>query len=77
MLIRVKAFLLPGSTIWPKLASAATAHTVRCDLAFLAEQDFAILLTKTRVLRRMKVTPPLAVAPITQEDDMRWNPNPE
>ena len=23
---------------------------------------------------RMKVTPPLAVAPITQEDDMRWNP---
>ena len=24
---------------------------------------------------RMKVTPPLAVAPITQEDDMRWNLN--
>ena len=24
---------------------------------------------------RMKVTPPLVVAPITQEDDMRWNPN--
>ena len=24
---------------------------------------------------RMKVTPPLAVAPITQDDDMRWNPN--
>ena len=24
---------------------------------------------------RMKVTPPLAVAPITQEDDMRWNTN--
>ena len=24
---------------------------------------------------RMKVTPPLAVAPIAQEDDMRWNPN--
>ena len=24
---------------------------------------------------RMKVTPPLAVAPITQEDDVRWNPN--
>ena len=23
----------------------------------------------------MKVTPPLAVALITQEDDMRWNPN--
>ena len=23
---------------------------------------------------RMKVTPPLAVAPVTQEDDMRWNP---
>ena len=23
----------------------------------------------------MKVTPPLAVAPIAQEDDMRWNPN--
>ena len=22
---------------------------------------------------RMKVTPPLAVAPIAQEDDMRWN----
>ena len=22
---------------------------------------------------RMKVTPPLAVAPVTQEDDMRWN----
>ena len=22
----------------------------------------------------MKVTPLLAVAPITQEDDMRWNP---
>ena len=24
---------------------------------------------------RMKVTPPLAVASIAQEDDMRWNPN--
>ena len=24
---------------------------------------------------RMKVTPPLAVAPVTQENDMRWNPN--
>ena len=24
---------------------------------------------------RMQVTPPLAVAPIAQEDDMRWNPN--
>ena len=24
---------------------------------------------------RMKVTPPLVVTPITQEDDMRWNPN--
>ena len=24
---------------------------------------------------RMKVTPPLVVAPIAQEDDMRWNPN--
>ena len=24
----------------------------------------------------MKVTPPLAVAPITQDDDMRWNPKP-
>ena len=24
---------------------------------------------------RMKVTPPLAVTPVTQEDDMRWNPN--
>ena len=24
---------------------------------------------------RMKVTPPLAVALIAQEDDMRWNPN--
>ena len=24
---------------------------------------------------RMKMMPPLAVAPITQEDDMRWNPN--
>ena len=23
---------------------------------------------------RMKVTPPLAVAPLAQEDDMRWNP---
>ena len=23
---------------------------------------------------RMKVTPPLVVAPITQDDDMRWNP---
>ena len=25
---------------------------------------------------RMKVTPPLAVASIAQEDDMRWNPTP-
>ena len=24
---------------------------------------------------RMKVTPPLAVAPLAPEDDMRWNPN--
>ena len=24
---------------------------------------------------RMKVPPPLAVAPLAQEDDMRWNPN--
>ena len=25
---------------------------------------------------RKKVTPPLPVAPITQDDDMRWNPLP-
>ena len=24
---------------------------------------------------RMKVTPPLVVAPLAQEDDMRWYPN--
>ena len=24
---------------------------------------------------RMKVTPPLVVAPLAHEDDMRWNPN--
>ena len=24
---------------------------------------------------RVKVAPPLAVAPLAQEDDMRWNPN--
>ena len=24
---------------------------------------------------RMKVTPPLAVAPLAPEDDMRWNPS--
>ena len=24
---------------------------------------------------RMKVTPPLAVAPLVHGDDMRWNPN--
>ena len=24
---------------------------------------------------RMKVTPPLAVAPLAHDDDMRWNPN--
>ena len=24
---------------------------------------------------RMKATPPLEVAPVTQEDDMRWTPN--
>ena len=24
---------------------------------------------------RMKVTPPLAVAPLEHGDDMRWNPN--
>ena len=24
---------------------------------------------------RMKVTPPLAMAPLAEEDDMRWNPN--
>ena len=23
----------------------------------------------------MKVTPPLAVAPVAQEDDIQWNPN--
>ena len=27
------------------------------------------------VYQSAKVTPPLAVAPIAQEDDMRWNPN--
>ena len=26
---------------------------------------------------RMTVTPPLAMAPVTQEDDMRWNPKEE
>jgi len=37
------------------------------------EQVLGIRDEKTR----MKVTPPLAVAPIklTQDDDMRWNPN--
>ena len=24
---------------------------------------------------RMKVTPPLAMAPVTQDVDMQWNPN--
>ena len=24
---------------------------------------------------RLRVTPPLAVAPLAQEDDMRWNPS--
>ena len=24
---------------------------------------------------RVKVTTPLAMAPVTQDDDMRWNPN--
>ena len=40
------------------------------DRLILKQQVLGIRDEKTR----MKVTPPLAiVAPITQEDDMRWN----
>ena len=32
-------------------------------------------LIKKDEAARMKVTPPLAVAPLAHGDDMRWNPN--
>ena len=54
-----------------------TAFTLQRLLSYQAKSKQAMkqVLGIRDEKTRMKVTPPLAVALITQEDDMRWNPN--
>ena len=73
----------PGRT-W---ASAThRAFTFACVGAAMANETWKFVQAKSKQAMkqvlgikndaaRMKVTPPLAVAPLAQEDDMRWNPN--
>ena len=73
----------PGRT-W---ASAThRAFTFACVGAAMANETWKFVQAKSKQAMkqvlgirdektRMKVTLPLALAPVTQEDDMRWNPN--
>ena len=75
----------PGRT-W---ASAThRAFTFACVGAAMANETWKFVQAKSKQAMkqvsllgirdekaRMKVAPPLAVVPITHEDDMRWNPN--
>ena len=49
----------------------------RCYLHYIAKSKQAMkqVLGIKDEAARMKVTPPLAVAPLAHGDDMRWNPN--
>ena len=62
------------------------AFTFACVGAAMANETWKFVQAKSKQAMkqvlgikndaaRMKVTPPLAVAPLAQEDDMRWNPN--
>ena len=73
----------PGRT-W---ASAThRAFTFACVGAAMANETWKFVQAKSKQAMkqvlgirdektRMKVTPPLAMAPVTQDEDMRWNPN--
>ena len=73
----------PGRT-W---ASAThRAFSFACVGAAMANETWKFVLAKSKQAMkqvlgikdeaaRMKVTPPLAVAPLAHGDDMRWNPN--
>ena len=73
----------PGRT-W---ASAThRAFSFACVGAAMANETWKFVLAKSKQAMkqvlgikdeaaRMKVTPPLAVAPLVHGDDMRWNPN--
>ena len=81
--VRSTVFEHPGRT-W---ASAThRAFTFACVGAAMANETWKFVQAKSKQAMkqvlgikndaaRMKVTPPLAVAPLAQEDDMRWNPN--
>ena len=63
-----------------------TAPLAVCVGAAMANETWKFVLAKSKQAMkqvlgikdeaaRMKVTPPLAVAPLAHGDDMRWNPN--
>ena len=70
-----------------KLISYDTGYIVfACVEAAMANETWKFVQAKSKQAMkqvlgirdektRMKVTLPLAVAPITQDEDMRWNPN--
>ena len=60
------------STAWMRI------YSLKVDVSYVqakSKQAMKQVLGIRDEKMRMKVTPPLAVAPITQEGDMRWNPN--
>ena len=50
-------------------------RTRRGSLSAKSKQAMKQVLGIKDEAARMKVTPPLAVAPLAHGDDMRWNPN--
>ena len=53
----------------------ATSHKNQVNSYAKSKQAMKQVLGIRDEKARMTVTPPLAMAPVTQEDDMRWNPN--
>ena len=56
------------------IQTASNGETVgknQVNCLYIPQESSKFLYAYTR----MTVTPPLAMAPVTQEDDMRWNPN--
>ena len=65
-----------GNYTYTEHSAVHCAHCTSCSTKFGIEQAQAMkqVLGIRDEKMRMKATPPLAVAPITQDDGMRWNP---
>ena len=85
----VEALAAPAMTSASHHRKRYTTHrafTFACVGAAMANETWKFVQAKSKQAMkqvlgirdektRMKVTLPLALAPVTQEDDMRWNPN--